>query len=392
MGRQRWGERRGRDIGARSLLGGMLMVLSVSGGCSFAREMENAQASLGATPAVRLRQALDLDSLVPELADKRVVYVGERHDRYDHHLIQLEIIRALHARDPRLAIGMEAFQQPFQQALDDYVAGRSSEQDLLRDSEYFSRWGLDYRLYAPILRYAREHGLPVIALNLPKELTRAVGQAGIEGISEEERAQLPVEIDRSDQAYRQRLEAIFQQHPNSGQPFEYFLEVQLLWDEGMAERAVRFLQEHPDHRLVILAGGGHLAHGSGIPNRLERRLAVDSAIVLNGWDGTLDADVADFLLLPEEQRLPKVGRIGALLDQDDQGLKVSACLSEGPCAAAGLKKRDRILTLDGAPIQDMADLRLVMWDKRPGDEIILEIERKRWLRKPETLRFDLVLD
>ena len=108
-----------------------------------------------------------LQGIIPGLADKRVVFVGESHDRYDHHLAQLEIIRSLHALHPRLAIGMEAFQQPFQTVLDDYIAGRLSEREMLRDSEYYTRWRFDYRLYAPILRYAREHQLPVVALNLP---------------------------------------------------------------------------------------------------------------------------------------------------------------------------------------------------------------------------------
>src|SRR6516225_12313535 len=73
-------------------------------------------------------QALDLnvtpamDSVVSQLAGKRVVFVGETHDRYDHHLNQLEIIRRLHQLDPKLAIGVEYFEQRFQSKVDDYIA------------------------------------------------------------------------------------------------------------------------------------------------------------------------------------------------------------------------------------------------------------------------------
>src|SRR5579862_6311145 len=65
--------------------------------------------------AVDLNTALPLDKLAAQLATKRVVFVGEIHDRYDHHLNQLEIIRKLHDRDSNLAIGVEYFPQTVQQ-------------------------------------------------------------------------------------------------------------------------------------------------------------------------------------------------------------------------------------------------------------------------------------
>jgi uncharacterized iron-regulated protein len=258
----------------------------------------------------------DLRSLIPTLAENRVVLIGETHDRLDHHLAQLEIIRGLHAIRPELAIGMEAFQQPFQRHLDDYVAGELSESELLHETEYYERWRFDFRLYQPILGYAREHRLPVIALNLPVELTDAVGERGIDGLSEAERSQIPDEIDRSDSAYASRLREVFDRHPHGRNPsFDRFVEVQLLWDEGMAERAADYLESHPEATMVILAGSGHLAHGSGIPRRLVRRIPVTTAVVLNHMGGELDPEIGDFLLLPERRNLPAAGRIGALLTE-----------------------------------------------------------------------------
>src|SRR4051794_30006217 len=52
--------------------------------------------------AVDLDLTLSLDKLAAQLATKRVVFVGESHDRYDHHLNQLAIIRRLHQLDPSL--------------------------------------------------------------------------------------------------------------------------------------------------------------------------------------------------------------------------------------------------------------------------------------------------
>lgn len=346
---------------------------------------------LAETPALELKSLSDLDAVIQALADTRVVFIGEQHDRYEHHLMQLEIIRGLHRSDPRLAIGMEAFQQPFQSWLDAYVAGDIGEDELLRNTEYYTRWRYDFRLYAPILRYAREHGIPVVALNVPRELTRKVGRGGLASLTEAERLRLPAAIDRSDTDYERHLARVFAQHRNNDQPLEYFIEVQLLWDEGMAERAAGYLEKHPEQRLVVLAGGGHLAHGSGIPHRLLRRLPVSSAVVLNGWQGSVEAGLADYLLFPEPRSLPPAGRLGALLEEKGDSLIVSACRPDSPCQEAGIKPGDRLLTIDGEPIADMADLRIAVWHRLPGERVTVEVNRERWLRKPETLRFDIVL-
>jgi len=355
-------------------------------------EPEHGQTPIGSTRVLDLSANSDLESLIPALADKRVVLIGETHDRFDHHLTQLEIIRGLHAIRPEMAIGMEAFQQPFQRHLDDYVAGKLSDPELLRETEYYERWRFDFRLYQPILSYAREHRLPLIALNLPVELTRKVGQRGIDGLSDAERSQIPDEIDRSDSAYARRLEEIFELHPQRNrQKFDHFLEVQLLWDEGMAERAADYLEAHPETAMVILAGSGHLAYGSGIPRRLVRRIPVSTAVVLNDWEGELGPEIGDFLLLPQRRDLPAAGRIGAFLDEEQDRLEIRSCTSGSACETAGLKPGDRIASIDGQPVTGMADLKLLMWDKLPGEKITVEILRARWLSEPRLLVREIVL-
>jgi uncharacterized iron-regulated protein len=344
------------------------------------------------TTVLDLNATTNLESIIPVLADKRVVLVGETHDRYDNHLMQLEIIRRLHAVHPRLAIGMEMFQQPFQGILDDYIAGRLNEKQLLRDTEYYRRWRFDFRLYAPILEYARENQLPVVALNLPAELTSKVGREGITGLTAAERKELPDEIDRSDTAYEARLRKVFERHPvMDGHGLENFIDVQLLWDEGMAERAADYLRAHPDYTMVVLAGAGHLAYGNGIPRRLTRRLDVESAIILNDWDGTLEPELADYLLLPQEQSLPPSGKFGALLDEDGGKVSIEQCLAESPCKLVGLRHGDQIIAVNGEGIADLADLRVATWDMRPGDSVTIKVRRQHWYRPTQELSYQITL-
>lgn len=344
---------------------------------------ERAVAASDATPAFALERLQTLRDILPALEGGRVVYIGETHDQYAHHLTQLEIIRHLHRSDPRLAIGVEFFQQPFQASLDDFVAGRLDETGMLEATEYFRRWGYDYRLYAPIMRYAREHGLPVIALNAPREVVEQVRRFGIDGLSAQDRASLPADIDRGDAAYAQRMKEVFDMHAHQGrgQDFERFFDVQLLWDETMAQRAADFLRDHPDHRLVVLAGSGHLAYGSGIPDRVERRLAVQRAIVLNDLPAAVVAPgVGDYLLMPPRQALPPAGRMGMMLEDDEQqGVKIVSCVKDSACASADLRAGDRLLALDGARIADVNGVQALMWERQPGDRVVATVLRERRL-------------
>ncbi|HHH12940.1 MAG TPA: PDZ domain-containing protein [Thiolapillus brandeum] len=316
-----------------------------------------------------------LEALLPELARKRVVYVGETHSRYGHHLLQLAVIRGLHARGVDLAIGMEFFQRPFQEWLDAYIEGRISETEMLEKTQWFDRWRFDYRLYRPILRFAREHRIPVVALNVPREITDEVSEKGIDGLKPESRAQLPERIDRSDRAYRERLHQVFTRHEGKREgQFERFLDVQYSWDEGMAQSVADYLKAHPGKQMVVLAGSGHIAWGSGIPSRVARRIDGDYAILLPA-DGEMKPGMADYLVVTEEKKLSPRPLMGILIDTSGDGILVTGVTRASGAEKAGLRKGDRILAIDGQPVSSYTRLRVSLMDKRPGDRIRVRYQR-----------------
>ncbi|MFY9973576.1 MAG: ChaN family lipoprotein [Chromatiaceae bacterium] len=340
------------------------------------------------------RTLTDMDRLIDAISDRRVVFVGESHDRYEDHLNQLAVIEGLHRRGKDLAIGMEFFQQPFQGALDAFIAGEIDEPEFLRQTEYFERWRYDFRLYRPILRFAREHRIPVIALNLESELTEKVGKGGIGSLTPEEQARIPADIDREDPVYRDRVKRVFDMHPTrEDRAFEHFLEVQLLWDEGMAERAARYLQEHPNKTLVVLAGAGHIEFGQGIPRRVLRRTPVAAASLLNGSVRELDPEAADYLLYPRRVELPAGGLLGVMLGKeiDDQGARVQGFAEDSGAKAAGLEEGDQILRIGDQPVRGYADIRIALMDSRPGQRIPVEVRRKHVIGADEQLTFEVEL-
>ena len=367
----------------------LLTVLTLAlGGAVVAHEQE-----APAPTVIDLSTLIGMDRLVEQVADRQVVYVGETHDRYEHHLNQLAVIESQHAHHPELAIGLEFFQQPFQPVLDDYVAGKIDEAEFIRKSEYFERWSYDYRLYRPIFRYAREHGIPLIALNLEREITDQVKEGGMQSLSEAQKARIPQQIDRDDRAYRERLKKIYDMHPKGeNSDFERFLDVQLLWDEGMAERAAVWFREHPKGYMVILAGVGHLIYGSGIPDRLQRRVPVSRAVVINAGAGTdVEPSMGDYLIMTEPQNLPPSGKLGVMLDVQSEPPEVSGFGHDSGAEQAGVKKGDVILSIDNQRIKTYSDIRLALMDKTVGEYVTIEVQRDSLILGSMRHRMDVEL-
>ena len=104
---------------------------------------------------IDLAKTVTLADTIAQNARARVIYVSETHNAYEDHLMQLEVLKAMHAQPGNLAIGVEWFQWPFQEHLDAYLTGSISETEMLVKTEYFDRWRFDYRLYRPIIEYAK---------------------------------------------------------------------------------------------------------------------------------------------------------------------------------------------------------------------------------------------
>ena len=333
-----------------------------------------------------------LDELTGKLAENRAIFIGEVHDRLDHHQNQLLIIKSLYALNPDLAIGVEYFQQPFQSYLDDYIAGRIDEREMLRKTEYFKRWKLDYRLIQPIIAYAREKHIPLLALNVSDEIHNKVFKGGMKSLDSLELAQIPDDILPASAHYLQRLKSIYSSHPPSNN-FDTFVEGVLLWDEYMADNAAHYLKAHPRSRMVVLAGMVHVMYGDGIPERVNRRLGSDqSTVLINGSDFGKYPGVADYQLLTENYMgLPATGKLGVSIIDGSGGVRISEFTADSAAQAAGLAVGDRIVVLDGVKVANISDLKSMMFDRRSGEQVQVMVQRYPPADLPRELQFQVLL-
>ena len=234
--------------------------------------------------------SLDDGRLATELKRARVIYVGEEHPNPHHHAAELEVLEAAFAADPSVGLGLEMLPRAMQSALDRYLEGALDEQAFAEAVDWHKTWGYPFGLYAPLLRFCKEHHLPAYALNAPRELTHAVAHDGVEALPPELKRELP-EMKPGPEAHRELVREAFGAHPHpkfTDASFERFYTAQLVWDETMAQVAAGALaaKDGPRH-LVVVAGEGHTRKFS-IPERAARRGAKPFVTVLPVLDDELD--------------------------------------------------------------------------------------------------------
>ncbi len=343
-------------------------------------------------PAVEASgRTLSFAEFVRAIADRKVVFVGEVHDRYDHHLSQLAILRAMYQQDPKLAIGVEWFQQPFQAELDRFIAGEIDERELLHRTEYYERWRFDYRMLRPILQFAREHRLPVLALNAERELTRKIGATGLASLSPEERAKLPETIPPATPEYTTKLREVYAQHEGRDGDFDNFLAVQRVWDATMAANVGRYLRQHPEHRVAVFAGVGHVSNVAGIPHVLRQYETVPTATVTSTLPLPAIAEHIDFYLKTEPASLPPGGILGVFLEQQHAHMAIKELPAGSAMLLAGAHAGDLILALDGVPVSNLTDIKLGLLDRKPGDNVTARLRRTVGTEPPREIDINVNL-
>ena len=209
-------------------------------------------------------------TLIADLARAQVVLLGERHDRADMHRWQLHVAAALVAHRP-IVMGFEMFPARLDPVLADWTAGRiGSEEEFLARAEWGSVWGFPPDLYLPLFRFCRETAVPMVGLNVRRDLVRAVGAGGWDSVPEDQREGL-TPARPSPAAYRRFIFDLTGGGPPSrtlqspeDPGFDRFLRAQEVWDRAFATHIARAVQRPGAPLVVGIIGMGHLQFGGGV--------------------------------------------------------------------------------------------------------------------------------
>ncbi|MBI5576247.1 MAG: ChaN family lipoprotein [Deltaproteobacteria bacterium] len=337
--------------------------------------------------------ALSFDGAMDMISAARLICIGETHDNMNAHRVELAIIRELDRRFPgKVAVGMEMFREPDQDALDRWTKGEMTEIEFLKATKWYENWGSDFGYYREILQFARERRIDVIALNPSRELQQEVRKAGLDNIPETLKAKLPV-VGEPDPYQRAAMKGVYGGHLATEGKFDAFFRVQLLWEETMAVRVVDYLRSRRGEgkKMVTLTGGWHVRYGFGIPKKVLRRMPLSYTIVMPE-EISIPEDKKDRLMkveLPEIPLLPadfhwmvayedlegKSMALGVVLSAKDNDVLVEGVREGSPAAKAGILKGDRLVYIDGEPVSDMSDVYLRVRAKKEGDRAAVAVLR-----------------
>ncbi len=216
----------------------------------------------------------DAEDVVEAFAASDVVFLGELHDDAVGHALQHWLLTRAVGPGRPVALGLEMFERDVQLVLDEYLAGTIRERDFLAASRPWSEY---VRFYRPLVEFARENRMPVLATNAPGRYVNLVARRGAHalGAQPQARAFLPdLPVTPASPALAAKFSAMMASMPAhqgpDGPTLEGLLAAQNLRDASMADVIHRWLDDN-DNGLVVHANGSfHSEGGLGIPEHLAR--------------------------------------------------------------------------------------------------------------------------
>lgn len=201
------------------------------------------------------------NKMLKSMEKQEVVLFGEFHDDAIIHYLQLKSVQHLHSVfGSEMAIGAEMFERHEDSLLQAYWRGEIDEKVFREQSK--SLW-INYKTdYRPIVEFAKQNQIPIMATNIPRLWARAVFRGGFEALdtlSDENKKQLPplpIPFDVELPGYKNML-AMMHGHASENLP-----KAQAIKDAVMAWHIIQNLpKENP---FLHLNGSYHSNNYEGI--------------------------------------------------------------------------------------------------------------------------------
>lgn len=238
-------------------------MLCLGAGAANAAQFSDAQSGKNLTAA----------QLASKLQKYDVVFFGEYHDQGELHQAELDLLKAMHKlQGDKLALSMEMFEADNQPRLDSFLAGSLSEDDFLAASRPWPNYRTDY---APLVNFAKENKMPVVAANVPRFLAAHVAKNNgtTAGIDAQYEKWLPQHTYAPEGAYKEKFyaqmnspEAPMKMPP---QRLAAVYAAQCLKDDKMAESIAAFADAHQNMQILHINGCFHSDAHLGTTQKLE---------------------------------------------------------------------------------------------------------------------------
>ena len=269
----------------------LLLIISVFCGSQGSAELYN---------GVTLAQ-VRLSDLAADVSPGTIVLLGENHGLKQHRDQHLEVLNILRKNSLKISVGLEFVNYTDQAVLNDYRQQKIDENEFLKAIGWA---GVSFDFYRDQLNFPDPLlGEFSLGLNLPRAVVSHISRNGLESLTPDELALMPPQFTLGRDSYRRRFMEAAGVHCKN--PENCFV-AQCAWDDTMANTAVKFLEEHSDHVLVVVVGEFHVQYGGGLKHRiLQRRPGTKVVSLSQIWAEDISDDDVRAAMQPSVEEGPR---------------------------------------------------------------------------------------
>lgn len=214
----------------------------------------------------------NFEQIVEQIGKSNVVFLGEQHDDTVAHALQMQIFKAAfekYGASRKAVLSLEMFERDVQTVINEYLKNQITETHFLAASRPWANYKTDYR---PLVEFAKEKNLEVVAANAPRRYVNMVtrlGRASLDLLSLEAKRWLaPLPYGEASEAYGNKFNNLMGAKNDSAKQTNPMLAAQSLWDATMAFSIAEKLKADKNALIIHLNGSFHTENRLGTVEHL----------------------------------------------------------------------------------------------------------------------------
>jgi len=256
--------------------------------------------------------AVTVQQIIDAIEKSDAVFLGENHDDAVAHYLQLEILKKTfesYGKNRNVALSMEMFERDVQTIVDEYLKDLITEKKFLDDSRPWNNYKIDYR---PLVEYAKQNKLAVIAANAPRRYVNMVsrnGRGSISDLSPEAKKWLaPLPYPAPSAEYAKKFNSLMgNMNGGDNHSLTKILDSQTLWDATMAFSIAEHLKNNNNSLIIHLNGSFHTENRLGAAEQFLKFSPKAKVLVVTmrsednftKFDKAEHTDLGDFVILTD---------------------------------------------------------------------------------------------
>lgn len=232
---------------------------------------------------------VSIDELAKNLSKEHLIFFGEFHDDSTIHSFQNQLFQLIYQYNKNLSLSMEMFERDVQPLLNEYLNGKISNEEFLKNSR---PWPDYQKFYMPMVEFAKNNKLDVLAANIPRKYAAQFvkeGMTGIKKLPPNEKSMIAKDVHlKSDRYLENFLETMLGSaneidslQPNEINILYLYYGSQVIKDETMAESIANLITSKPNNLIFHLNGDFHSNMFLGTVQKVIDRIPGIQPIVIS---------------------------------------------------------------------------------------------------------------